>query len=151
MTRGGPGIGPAALGLLLGLSLCLSGCGSTDLSSGQLHSRASSICSATARLTGRIRAPSSPQGGAAFLSQGIAVLGAELAQLRALHTQSPAYRRAVTATDEEVKALQFALKGLRTGNDPVVTIKTLEQRLAPLQRGAAAAWRSLRIPKCVAR
>ena len=59
------------------------------------------------------------------------------------------FSRARTATEQELKALQSSLKGLKAGNDPVVAIKTLQAQLVPLEKRASAAWLALKIPACV--
>ena len=56
------------------------------------------------------------------------------------------FRTARTATEQELKALQSSLKGLKAGNDPIVAIKTLQTQLAPLEKQASAAWRALGVP-----
>ncbi|MDQ6836691.1 MAG: hypothetical protein M3016_10950 [Actinomycetota bacterium] len=139
--------GPGALIVLVAVAAC----GSGALSLGQLRTQAGRICSVTARRTTRISAPNSPQDGARFISGGIGALAHELAALRGLPADDDHYQQALRATAKEVTALRFALAGLHAGNDPVVAIKTLEQRLLPLERRADGAWRALRIPTCVAR
>ena len=129
-------------------TLALASCGSSSLSAAQIRSRATKICTATAERTGKIATPASPAGGAAFLNHGIAAIDHEVAQLRALHATGTA-RTAVDGTAAELAALRFTLKGLHADNDPVITIKTLERRLAPIERRTNAAWRKLEIPACV--
>ena len=58
------------------------------------------------------------------------------------------YRNALNATEQELKALQSTLNGLKAGNDPIVAIKTLQTQLAPLEKQASAAWRALGVPAC---
>lgn len=130
--------------------LAFTGCGNNSLSSAQLRNRATHICTVAARRTSTIAMPSSPHRGPQFLSRGIAAIAPEVAQLRALHGDGT-FGRAVDGTAAELAALRFTLKGLRADNDPVVAIKTLEQRLTPLQDRTNAAWRSLGIPACVNR
>ena len=48
-------------------------------------------------------------------------------------------------------ALRSAVKGLKTGGDPVVEIKSLQHRLAPLEARADDAWRSVDVDACVTR
>lgn len=139
-----------ATGLAVLAPLAVTGCGGNSLSSAQLRNRATHICTVTARRTNRIGMPTSPNRGTEFLSRGIAAIGQEVDQLRALHGDDT-FGHAVDGTAAELAELRFTLKGLRADNDPVVTIKTLEQRLAPLQARTNAAWRSLGIPACVNR
>ena len=138
---------------LVSLALALTGCGSSSLSATQLRSGAGRICAIAQRRTARIPTPTAPSGGARYLGRGIAALNPELVALRTLHPPSdmaPDYRAALAATAAEVRALRSTVKGLRAGNDPVVAIKILQQRLAPLETRAGAAWRSLNLPVCAA-
>ena len=129
-------------------TLALASCGSSSLSPAQIRSRATKICTATARRTGKIATPASPDGGLVFLNRGIAAIDREVTQLRALHATGTA-RTAVDGTAAELAALRFTLKGLHASNDPVITIKTLERRLAPIEQRTNAAWRKLDIRACV--
>ena len=129
-------------------TLAVAACGSSSLSAAQIRTRATKICTATARRTGKIATPASPSGGVGFLNHGISAISLEVAQLRALHATGMA-RTAVDGTAAELAALRFTLKGLHADNDPVITIKTLERRLAPIQQRTNAAWRELDIPACV--
>jgi hypothetical protein len=139
LTRAGAGVLTA---------LAFAGCGSGSLSTAQIRSRATKICAATARRTGTIVTPTSPSGGVPFLQRGIAAIDREVFQLRAMHA-SGAAQTAFNGTAAELAALRFTLKGLQADNDPVVAIKTLEQRLSPIERRTNAVWRSLDIPACV--
>lgn len=134
----------------LTLALGVAGCGSSVLSAGQMRTQATRICRRTTKRTNAIVTPTDPSGGELFLSRGITALSHELAELRALRT-TPAFADAVDDTAAEVSALRFSLKGLRAGNDPVVTIKTLEQQLAPLELRASHAWGALGIGACASR
>lgn len=129
-------------------TLALAACGSSSLSAAQIRSRATKICTATARRTAKIATPTSPAEAVAFLNHGIAAIGLEVSQLRALHATGTA-QTAVDGTAAELAALRFTLKGMHADNDPVITIKTLERRLAPIQQRTNAAWRKLDIPACV--
>jgi hypothetical protein len=129
-------------------TLALASCGSSSLSAAQIRSRATKICTATARRTGKIDTPASPGGGVAFLNRGIAAINLEVNQLRAMHATGTA-RTAVDGTAAELAALRFTLKGLHADNDPVIAIKTLERRLAPIEQRTNTAWRTLDIPACV--
>lgn len=135
-------------GLAALVPVAFAGCGSNALSPAQLRTRATHICSAAVKQTNKIAMPTSAKGGSEFLSRGIAVIGPEVTQLRALHGTGT-FGRAVDGTAAELDALRFTLKGLRADNDPVVTIKTLQQRLASVERRTNADWRSLGIPACV--
>jgi hypothetical protein len=133
------------------MALALVACGSSSLSDPQLRTRATRICSASRVATNRIPTPSLPSQGAPFLSRGIAALAPELAALAKLHPGGDAakiYTGALSDSRLELQALRFTLKGLRAGNDPVVAIKTLQQRLAPLESQADDAWGSLGIEAC---
>jgi hypothetical protein len=133
------------------LVLGLIGCGSSSLSDPQLRTRAARICTAARGATNRIPTPDLPSQGAPFLSRGIAALAPELAALGKLHpggTASKIYADALANSRLELQALRFTLRGLRAGNDPVVAIKTLQQRLAPLESAADDAWGSLGIEAC---
>ena len=144
---------PAALGLLAGGALLtgLAGCGTSDLSTSQLRSGARLVCTAAARRTNRIPLPSAPSGEARFLTQGITVLTSEVRELDSLRSGNPTFRGAVIEVGDEVAALRFSLKGVRSGNDPVVAIKTLQQKLAPLEHRADQAWNRLGITSCADR
>jgi hypothetical protein len=142
----------AALGLLP--ALAVGACGSSSLSDTQLRTSAGRICTTADRRTARIATPTRPADGAAYLSRGLAALKPEVTQLRALHPPSDLaddYRTAVDAAAAEVAALRSAVKGLKTGGDPVVEIKTLQHHLAPLEARADDAWRSVDVDACVSR
>ena len=75
----------------------------------------------------------------------------ELAALRRLRPDSAAadrYREALTLRGRELSSLKASLKGLRAGDDPVVTVKTLEHQLSRLEVRAASAWHALGIDAC---
>jgi hypothetical protein len=139
-------IGRAGVGALA--AAALAGCGSSALSPAQIRSRATNICTATARRTGRIATPTSPNDAATFLNRGITAIDREVVVLRAMHAGGTA-RTAVDGTAAELATLRFTLKGLQAENDPVVAIKTLQARLEPIEQRTNAAWRSLGIPACV--
>jgi hypothetical protein len=135
-------------------ALALTACGSSSLSDTQLRTSAGRICTTANRGTARVPSPTRPADAAAYLSRGVAVLAPELTQLRALHAPSDLagdYRVAVDAAAAELAALRSAIKGLKTGGDPVVEIKTLQHRLAPLEARADNAWRSVDVDACVSR
>ncbi|HEY5188235.1 MAG TPA: hypothetical protein VII87_04320 [Solirubrobacteraceae bacterium] len=137
------------LGALL-VALALAGCGSSGLTPSQLRTSATRICGVANQELNTIALPEAPSAGQHFISRGIAVLTPEVAKLRALRGTGT-FQTAVAATAAELAALRFTLKGLRAGNDPVVAIKTLEQRLLPLETRANTAWRTLSISSCVSR
>jgi hypothetical protein len=136
---------------LVALALGLAGCGSSSLSAQQLRARATLSCNLARRQTGRIPTPALPGEGARFLSRGITALTPELGVLKKLTPPSDlraTYRRALSISAGELRALRSTLAGLRAGNDPVVAIKTLQQQLVPLETRADADWRSLSLPAC---
>lgn len=143
-----------ALGVLIALSapvvLLLAGCGGSGLSAAQVRSRAAAICNRAAVRTASIQLPEAPSGGQRFLGLGIAALAPEIRDLRRLGDHGSIHA-AVSAMQAELAALRSSLKGLRTGNDPVVAIKTLQQQLAAPEQRANTAWRALRVPACVSR
>ena len=135
-------------------ALALTACGSSSLSDKQLRTSAGRICTTANRRTARIPSPARPADATAYLSRGVAALTLELTQLRALHAPSDLagdYRVAVAQAAAELTALRSAIKGLKTGDDPVVEIKTLQHRLAPLEARAGDAWRSVDVDACVSR
>ncbi len=146
MSVAGRWVTRASLGALS--VAALTGCGSSSLSSAQIRSRATKICTATAGRTGKISTPTSPAEAVTFLDRGIAAIGQEVVQLRAMHVSATA-QTAVDGTAAELAALRFTLKGMRADNDPVVEIKTLQARLRPIERRTNDAWRSLDVPACV--
>jgi hypothetical protein len=140
--------GPAAAGLLL--ALALAGCRSSVLTTGQMRTQATRICSVATRQTNAIPTPTDPSGGEQFLNRGIAALDREVTRLGALRT-TDAFGRAVDGSAGELAALRLALEDLRAGDDPVVTIKALAQQLAPLELRTDAAWAALGITACASR
>jgi hypothetical protein len=135
-------------------ALLLTACGSSSLSDAQLRTSAGQICTTANRRTARIPSPTQPTDAAAYLTRGLAALTPEVTQLRAMHPPSDLaddYRVAIDAAAAELTALRSAVRGLRTGDDPVVEIKTLQHRLAPLEARADDAWRSVDIGACVSR
>lgn len=135
-------------------ALVLVACGSSSLSDTQLRTSAGRICTTAVRRTEKISTPASPSEASTYLNRGLSALAPEVAHLQALHPPSDLagdYRVAVDASAAEVKALGSAVKGLKAGDDPVVEIKTLQHRLAPLEARADHAWRSVDIDACVSR
>ncbi len=137
-----------ARGVIAALAaVAVGGCGSGSLSAAQLRSRATKICAVAARRLNTIATPARPGAGTQFLTRGIAAIDGELTALRSLHGTGT-FGNAVDGTAAELAALRFTLKGLKADNDPVVTIKTLQQRLVRLETHTNDAWRSLDIPAC---
>jgi hypothetical protein len=136
------------------VSLAITGCGSSSLSAGRLRADATGICRRAALQDDRIQAPPAPTGTAAFLRQGVAALTPELAQLRRLRpsaAQHGAYATMLGALGSELSLLTTTANGLERGADPLSAIKTLQERLAPVESDEAAASRQLQIPACVSR
>jgi len=157
MTRRGgwaPASRPPAVGVAVtvAVALAVAGCGGSNATSAdQLRSQAAHACTAAKRKLDRIPPPTVPSDGAMFLRRGIAGLSPEVTALTRLHPAGelqPAFSRARTAIEQELKALQSALKGLKAGNDAVVAIKTLQAQLVPLEKRARTAWMELKIPAC---
>jgi hypothetical protein len=139
--------------LLLALMGC-GGSGSSGLSARDLRTQATRLCTIARKQTDRIAAPSSPAGAAAFLNQGLAVLQPELKALRQLHPSGDlgqVYKTAITAFAQKVDAVRTAATALAGNGDPVTTMKSLEQQLAPLEEEENGAWQALEIPACLNR
>jgi hypothetical protein len=151
---GTPVTRPALSAAVATVAVVLAGCGSSSLSASRLRVRATVICNRAHVRTDAIATPGLPSQGERFLSRGAAALAPELTALRRLRAPDDLagdYRRALEATAGELGALRFTVTGLEAGNDPVVAIKTLQQRLAPREQTGDAAWRALKIPACSAR
>lgn len=137
-------------------ALVLAGCGggSSSPSNAQLRSQATRVCATANQRSDGIATPQSPGGGLLFLKRGLAVLRPELAHLRTLRAPSElsdAYAVSLTAFSRELHELEKTAHGLASGNDPVLAIKTLQARLAPLETREDGAWRKLDIPACMER
>jgi hypothetical protein len=139
---------PVLIGLVA--ALALTGCGGSSVTASQLRARATRVCNAAARRLNSIPTPGTPSQGEEFVSRGVSALSRELSGLRAVHGPS-SFRDGLAAKAAELALLRSTVKGLRTGNDPVVAIKTLEQQLEPVEARAAAAWQGLGIPACANR
>jgi hypothetical protein len=144
---------PAASATAL-TALVLAGCGSSpSLSEKQLRNRATALCAAAARKSGRITTPKSPAGdGVVFLNRGIAALKPELAGLRSLRAPdelSDVYRTSLAAFSKKIDALETTVHKLHSGEDPVVAWRTLQEHLAPLEATEDGAWRALQVPACL--
>jgi hypothetical protein len=136
-------------------ALAVAGCGSSPPSpSAQLQRQATRVCTQAQARGAEIKPPVVPAQTAAFLRRGIAFLGPELAGLRALRVppvQSGAYSTAVGSLARELTILTATARDLDRGADPVAAIRALQQRLAPVEAAAGAAWRTLGVPACVGR
>jgi hypothetical protein len=138
----------------LAITLVLAGCGSTVLSSPQLRSDATRICTVTRRRTDRIPVPSEPAGGTSFLHRGVASLKPELTALRGLQPPKAAtaeYRMAVESIAQELQMLEAALANVQHGGDPLKIFPSISGRLEPLEVRANGVWTALQIPACVER
>jgi len=150
MSRGRSAKSSAAAALAC-TALLLGGCGSSSLSSAQLRRRASRICVTAQRASESIAAPTDPTKGEPFLQRGIAALAPPVSALHQLKPSSDiqdGYATALRATDRELALLRSALRGLKAGNDPVVSIKTLQDELGPAEDAAGRAWRAVDVPAC---
>lgn len=135
-------------------AVAVGGCGSTPLSLTALRTQATRICTNATHSTGRIPAPSSPAGIAAYLQQGIAVLRGELAQLRTLKPSSDVadvYSRAISMFTQKLGALTSATQAINAGTDPTAALRKLQGQLAPVESQEDDAWRALEVPACVNR
>jgi hypothetical protein len=140
----------AALAVVGGL--VLAGCGSKPLSSGELQSQATRVCTLASQQTNRIRTPASPAGTAVFLRQGIAVLTPALAQLRRLRAPSDVadvYKASVKAFAEKLGFLRAAEHDIAGGQDPVAAMQTLQEQLSPIVSQENGGWQALDIPACI--
>lgn len=141
----------AAAALAVAAALSAAGCGSSSPSADQLRSAATRACTIAGRELSRIPTPGLPSAGEGFLAAGITALRGEQAALARLSPPgdlASTYARATSATRRELSAMESTLKGLKAGDDPVVAIKTLQQQLLGLERGATASWRGLGVTAC---
>jgi len=143
----------AAAVAVLAAAAAIAGCGGSGrLSSGDLKNQATQICALATKQTDRIKSPTSPAGSAVFLRQGITAVTPELAQLRKLRPPSDAqdvYATAINSSAKKLVLLRTASGQLARGDDPVSTMQSLEQQLAPVVQQENGAWQSLGIPACV--
>jgi hypothetical protein len=143
-----------ALPAALAAALAAAGCGGGSLSTPQLRSDATRVCSLADRQTGGIPTPRSPADGAAFLKRGIAVLRPELVRLRGLRPPVEAadvYDTSLTMFARKVTTLDATVHELGAGADPVAAFHSLQRRLAPIEVQENDAWRALEIPACMNR
>jgi hypothetical protein len=78
----------------------------------------------------------------------------ELTGLKALNPPSDEAQVYVTALDafsHKLSALEQTLNELSGGADPVNAIKSLQQRLSPIEAAENGAWQALEIPSCLSR
>jgi hypothetical protein len=139
---------------LIGLAgaLVLAGCGSKPLSTTELASQATRLCTIASTQTALIPTPASPAGTAAYLQRGIAVMTPELERLRALRPSSDVadvYATSIGSFAKKLSYLKDTMRDLAGGEDPVIAIKTLQQELGPIESQENAAWQALEIPACL--
>jgi hypothetical protein len=139
---------------LAGFGVAACGASAPSPSLVQLRNQASHICAAASTEIRRIRTPASEAGGGAFLKRGVKVLGPELRHLRSLSSIAPSealdvYRTALSASARELTAVNGAVRALDRNEDPVVTFKSLQHLLGPLESQADDAWTALQMPQCV--
>jgi hypothetical protein len=132
----------------------ISACGSTQLSPAQLRVRATTTCDGTQRRLEAIGAPAAQSQAKAFLQRGAAALAPEVEQLKSVSGSGDAgkeYSSAVAAVSAELAALQGAVGALARGGQTTSVLRSLQQRLAPLENQADNAWRALQIRDCLTR
>jgi hypothetical protein len=137
--------------LLACVALLLAGCGSSTLSAGQLHHRATRICTSAQQRSESIPAPDEPEKAAQFLRQGVAALAPPLAALHKLKAPDDLaddYDAALRASDRELSLLRSTLHALDRGEDPVMAIRALQRKLDPDEDAAAGAWRAVGVHAC---
>jgi hypothetical protein len=141
-------------GALVALAiLVVSACGS-GLSLVELRDQATAVCERGNQQIQAIGAPTSESGARAFLAKGGSALASELDGLKSLGASGDAGRRfgkAESAVSGELAALRDAVKQLGAGHPVAPVLSSLQQRLAPLESQADAAWRALGIPACLTR
>jgi hypothetical protein len=141
----------AGSALLASGALALAGCGSSTLSSGQLHHRAAKICASAQQRSESVPAPSEPGDASRFLRRGIAALAPQVTALHRLKPPSELagdYDAALRASDRELSLLRSTLHALHAGEDPVTAIKGLQRELDRTEDAAAGAWRAVGVAAC---
>jgi hypothetical protein len=145
--------GAIAIASVVVLAGALAGCGGGQrLSSGELQTQATRVCTLAAQQTSRIQTPASPAGSAVFLRQGIAALTPALTQLRKLRAPedvADVYSASVKAFAQKLDDLRAAEQEINAGGDPVSTMQSLQQRLGPIVSQENGGWQALNIPACV--
>lgn len=136
------------------VALAVAGCGGSSESMQKLRAQAGRVCTRALDAGALIKTPAIPADTTVFLRRGIAVLRPELSdlqRLRAPSEQAGAYSAALGSLARELTILTDTAHDLDRGANPLPTIKTLQQRLAPVEAGGDAAWRTLGVPACVNR
>jgi hypothetical protein len=142
------------LGAGVALALGLAACGGDTLSSQDLRTDATTVCSGATKRINLIAMPSSSTGGIAFLKRGAAILRPEVTALARLHPPRAAattYASSLSGLTQTLNALEATAAGLVRGDDPAVAFKSLEQQLAPIELQANQGWQALDIPACAIR
>jgi hypothetical protein len=137
---------------MLATSLLLIGCGKQALSDRELVKQATRICQLAGMQTSEIPAPTAPEGSAAYLKHGIAVMGPELVQLRKLRPSddfTSVYAVSVNSFATKLGYLRDTVRDLAHGEDPVIAMSVLQQDLAPIERQEDAAWKTLQVSACL--
>ena len=136
-----------------GLALAVAGCGGGDsLSAKDLRTGATAICAAARAQTNRIPAPASPAGATVFLTRGVTVLKTERSQLQTLKPPDDlkqTWTTAMGAFSRRLAALSTTARDLAGGDDPVTAMKTLQEKLTPIEAREDDAWQQLAVPACV--
>lgn len=133
-------------------AVLVTGCGTVPASVIDLRREARVICVRTNRSLSQTSTPASPSQVPSFLARGIAHLETELARLQRLRAPrdvADVYSAALAALTRELDALRATGAALRQGEDPVLAVRDLQQRLGPLIRQANDAWTALQIPACL--
>jgi hypothetical protein len=141
-------------GLVILGTAALSGCGSKPLTSSELQHQATRVCALASRQTDRISTPASPAGTDAFLKRGIAVMRPELTGLRRLRPPSDVadvYSTSLDAFATKLSDLEHTVRALTGGEEPMIAMKTLQQKLGPIESQENGAWQALEIPACLNR
>jgi hypothetical protein len=142
------------LGAGVAVALGFAGCGGDTLSSQDLRTKATTVCSAAMKQINLIAMPNSSTGGIAFLRRGAAILRPELTALAMLHPPHAAattYANSLGGLTQTVSVLDATAAGLTRGDDPAVAFKSLQQQLAPIELQANQGWQALEIPACAIR
>jgi hypothetical protein len=136
------------------VALAVVGCGAPSATLVSLRTQAARACERAQARGAAVKPPAVPAQTAAFLRRGIAAFGPELTGLRALRVpreQSSTYSAALGSLARELTILSGTANDLKRGADPLTAIKGLQQKLAPVEAAADAAWRTLGVPACVNR
>jgi hypothetical protein len=139
---------------VLALAAAVAGCGSSSLSSSQLHSQATRLCSLAGTQTERVPTPGSPARSAAYLHSGIAIMKPELVALQRLHPPSDVadvYSNTVKTFSQKLAYLESTAQRIDRGADPVAAMRTLQERIGPLESQENGGWQALELPACLSR